>query len=148
VGKTSLLNRLLGEDVLKVNEVRERDGKGRHTTVRRQLMCLQSGPIFIDTPGVRELGNFEIADGLDQTFDEIHAFAAACRYKDCSHIHEKGCAVTEAVKQGDIEESRYRNFLKQKRESAFYEMSYQEKHRKDKSFGKMRKNYKKFFGKR
>ncbi len=143
VGKSSLLNSLLGTQVLKVNEVREKDGKGRHTTVRRQLICLDSGTIFIDTPGMRELGNFEINAGIDQTF-EFSTYAELCRYKDCTHTHEEGCAVIEAVTKGKIEEGRYRNYLKLKKESDFYEMSYQEKHKKDKELGKIVKNYKKF----
>ncbi|MBU0520489.1 ribosome small subunit-dependent GTPase A, partial [bacterium] len=84
-GKTSLLNNLLRTKVFKVNEVREKDGKGRHTTVRRQLICLDSGSIFIDTPGMRELGNFDIEDGLDQTFDEFSSLAPHCRFRDCTH---------------------------------------------------------------
>lgn len=142
VGKTSLLNRLLGVDLLSVNEVREKDGKGRHTTVRRQLIRLESGSIFIDTPGMRELGNFEIADGLEQTFEEIVLYGAKCRFRDCTHTHEKGCAVIEAVEQGKIATERYQNYLKLKKESEFYELSYLEKRKKDKAFGKMVKNYK------
>ena len=144
VGKTSLLNRLLGTELLEVNEVREKDRKGRHTTVRRQLICLDSGIIFIDTPGMRELGNFEIEHGIDQTFEDFSSYASECRFRDCTHTHEEGCAIIAAVKNGEIEESRYRNFLKLRRESEFYDMSYRGKRQKDKSFGKMVKNYKKF----
>jgi ribosome biogenesis GTPase / thiamine phosphate phosphatase len=143
VGKTSLLNRFLGAETLKVGEVREKDGKGRHTTARRQLICLESGGIFIDTPGIRELGNFDIGHGLEETFKEFTGFASACRYRDCTHTHEQGCAVIAAVESGDIDESRYRNYLKLKKESEFYDMSYQERRKKDKAFGKMVKNYKK-----
>ena len=144
VGKTSLLNRLLRTETLKVNDVREKDGKGRHTTVRRQLVCLDSGSIFIDTPGMRELGNFEIEHGLDRTFEGFSSYASACRFRDCTHTHEKGCAIIEAVEQGTIDRERYQNYLKLKKESAFYEMSYLEKRKKDKSFGKMVKNFKNF----
>lgn len=147
VGKTSLLNRLLRTEALKVNEVREKDGKGRHTTVSRQLICLESGSIFIDTPGMRELGNFEIGQGIDQTFEGFASYASECRFRDCTHTKEEGCAIKTAVKNGDIEESRYQNYLKLKKESEFYEMSYKEKRQKDKSFGKMIKNYKKQKGK-
>ena len=142
VGKTTLLNRLLGEDLLRVNEVREKDGKGRHTTVRRQLIRLETGSIFIDTPGMRELGNFDIEAGIEQTFEEISLYGKQCRFRDCTHVHEKGCAVIEAVERGKIDTERYRNFLKLKKESEFYEMSYREKRKKDKAFGKMVKNYK------
>ena len=143
VGKTSLLNNLLRTREFKVNEVRQKDGKGRHTTARRQLICLDSGSIFIDTPGMRELGNFDIENGIDQTFDEFSSYSPKCCFRNCTHTHEEGCAIIEAVKQGEIEDSRYRNYLKIRRESEFYEMSYQEKRKKDKSFGKMVKNYKK-----
>jgi len=148
VGKTTLLNKLLGEQRFDVNKVREKDSKGRHTTVRRQLIRLESGSIFIDTPGMRELGNFAIDNGLDETFDEIVSFSSQCRFKDCTHIHEKGCAVKEAVEQGTIDEDRYNNFLTIQKESAYYEMSYLEKRNKDKSFGKMIKNYKKLIRKK
>lgn len=143
VGKTTLLNKLLGEERLEVREVREKDSKGKHTTSRRQLICLESGSIFIDTPGMRELGNFSIDNGLDETFDEIISFSSQCRFKDCTHIHEKGCAVKEAVEQGSIDEDRYNNFLKIQKESAYYQMSYLEKRKRDKTFGKMMKNYNK-----
>ncbi|MHC4270412.1 MAG: ribosome small subunit-dependent GTPase A [Planctomycetota bacterium] len=146
VGKSSLLNRLLGSCVLDVGKVREKDGRGRHTTARRQLVCIDSGSIFIDTPGIRELGNFQVDKGLDKTFDEFSSFALQCRFSDCSHTHEKGCAVIAAVENGDIEEDRYRNLLKLKKESEFYDLSYQERRKKDKSFGKMIKNYKKMKG--
>jgi len=143
VGKSTLLNKLLGEELFAVNEVREKDSKGKHTTARRQLIRLDSGSIFIDTPGMRELGNFAIDAGLEETFDEIASYNGKCRFKDCSHTHEDGCAVKEAVEQGIIEEERYNNFLKIHKESAYYEMSYLEKRRRDKAFGKIMKNYKK-----
>ena len=143
VGKTSLLNTLLGEERLQVNDVREKDGKGRHTTVRRQLLYLDSGSIFIDTPGMRELGNFDISSGIEHTFESIVLFAKNCRFKDCTHIHEQGCAVLEAVEQGTIDIERYRNYLKLSKEAEHYDMSYTEKRKKDKTFGKMIKNYKK-----
>lgn len=143
VGKTTLLNTLIGENLLDVHEVREKDSKGRHTTVRRQLIRLDSGPIFIDTPGMRELGNFSVDTGLEETFDEINSLSHHCRFKDCTHIHEPGCAVIEAVKNGLIEESRYQNYLKIQKEAAYYNMTYVDKRQKDKEFGKMFKNLKK-----
>jgi ribosome biogenesis GTPase len=143
VGKSTLLNKLLGEQRLEVNEVRKKDRKGKHTTVRRQLIRLESGSIFIDTPGMRELGNFSSNHGLDETFDEIVSFSRQCRFKDCTHTHEEGCAVKEAVEQRVIDDDRYNNFLKIREELEFYGMSYLEKRKKDKAFGKMVKNYKK-----
>ncbi|HPG29903.1 MAG TPA: ribosome small subunit-dependent GTPase A [bacterium] len=143
-GKTSLLNGLIGEPIFKVGEIRKKDGKGRHTTVRRQLIVLENKSIFVDTPGIKQLGNFEIENGMEQTFDEFSLYSKRCRFKDCSHIHENGCAIIEAVENGEIPESRYNNFLRLKKESEFYDMSYQEKRKRDKSFGKMVKNYKKY----
>ena len=143
VGKTTLLNKLIGEKLFEVNEVREKDSKGRHTTSRRQLICLESGSIFIDTPGMRELGNFAVPTGLEETFDEIAYYSSQCRFKDCTHTHEAGCAIIDAVEKGIIDDDRYNNFLKIQKETGHYEMSYFEKRRKDKAFGKMMKNYKK-----
>lgn len=148
VGKTTLLNKLLGEQRFEVNEVREKDAKGRHTTARRQLVRLESGCIFIDTPGMKELGNFAVDSGLDETFDEIVSFGSRCRYKDCTHVHEEGCAVKDAVEHGVIDQDRYNNFLNIQKESAYYAMSYLEKRKRDKSFGKMVKNYKKLIRKK
>jgi ribosome biogenesis GTPase len=144
VGKSSLLNSLLHKNFLKVHAIRERDGRGRHTTVVRQLLCLDSGSIFIDTPGMKELGNFEINAGLEQTFDEVLSHGQHCRFRDCAHTHEEGCAIIQAVKDGTIDEERYKNYLKLKKEADFYTMSHLEKRKKDKSFGKMKKNYNKF----
>ncbi|HPG42096.1 MAG TPA: ribosome small subunit-dependent GTPase A [bacterium] len=143
VGKSSLLNNLLGEKLLAVNAVKDKDSKGKHTTTRRQLIRLESGSIFIDTPGMRELGNFSVEAGLEETFDEIAAYKGQCHYKDCTHTHEDGCAVLAAVEQGIIKEERYNNYLKIQKEAAFYEMSKLERRKKDKSFGKMIKNYQK-----
>ncbi|MBN2090574.1 ribosome small subunit-dependent GTPase A [candidate division KSB1 bacterium] len=148
VGKTTLLNKLLGEELFEVNEVREKDRKGKHTTSRRQLICLESGSIFIDTPGMRELGNFTIGSGLEETFDEIVSLSRQCRFKDCTHTHEDGCAVIEAVETGIINPERYQNYLKIQKESAYYEMSYLDKRKRDKAFGKMIKNYKKIIRKK
>lgn len=148
VGKTTLLNTLVGEDRFEVNEVREKDKRGRHTTVRRQLIRLDSGPIFIDTPGMRELGNFSVETGLEETFDEITSLSSQCRYKDCTHVHEPGCAVLAAVEKGLIDGSRYQNYLKIQKEATYYNMSYVEKRQKDKEFGKMFKNYQKTIRKR
>lgn len=144
VGKTSILNSLLGDNLYRVNEIREKDGRGRHTTVRRQLIELDCGSIFIDTPGMRELGNFDVAGGIQETFETIISYGANCRYRDCTHTLEEGCAVIEAVKLGEIDEERYQNYLKIRKESAHYEMSYLEKRKKDKAFGKMVSDYKKF----
>jgi ribosome biogenesis GTPase len=136
VGKTTLINNLSDEVRLKTHSVRKKDGKGRHITTRRQLINLKNGAMIIDTPGMRELGNFAVDTGIHSTFDEISDFSNQCRYNDCSHTQEQGCSILAALKDGIISQERYQNFVKLNKESAFYEMSYLEKKRKDKRFGK------------
>ena len=140
VGKTTLLNHFMEEPVLKTKEIRAKDGKGRHTTTHRQLIRLDCGAMVVDTPGMRELGNISVSQGLDETFTDITALAEACRFSDCTHTLEKGCAVIAAVGDGRIPEKRYDNYMKMTRESQFNEMSYFEKRKKDKQFGKMVKS--------
>jgi len=137
VGKTSLLNNLIGEDIFLTNSVRKKDAKGRHTTTHRQLIRLDCEAMLIDTPGMREIGNFFVETGIDETFSEIIDLAEQCLFNDCTHMNEKGCAVLQAVELGQIPEKRYQNYIKMKKESNFYEMSYLEKKQKDKKFGKL-----------
>jgi ribosome biogenesis GTPase len=136
VGKTTLVNNLSDEVRLKTHSVRKKDGKGRHITTRRQLISLKNGAMIIDTPGMRELGNFSIDTGIHSTFDEIADLSKQCLYNDCSHTQEQGCSILDALKNGIISQERYQNFVKLNKESAFYEMSFLEKKRKDKKFGK------------
>jgi ribosome biogenesis GTPase len=140
VGKTTLLNNLIGKDEFKVNDVRENDSKGRHTTTNRELVILENGSMIIDTPGMRELGNISLYEGIEITFDEITELTNNCRFSDCSHNVEKGCAVLEALESGELDSERYNNFIKLKKESAYYERSYLEKRKRDKEFGKMVKS--------
>jgi ribosome biogenesis GTPase len=141
VGKTTLLNVLMGEDVFAVNTVREKDSKGRHTTSRRQMIFLEKGGMIIDTPGMRELGVFDVDEGIKETFEDIATMSAQCRYKDCTHSNEPGCAVLQAIEEGKLSEKRYQSYLKLRRESEHYQMSYVEKRRRDKEFGKMIKEF-------
>jgi ribosome biogenesis GTPase len=140
VGKSTLINNLLDEVRLKTHNVREKDGKGRHITTFRHLIKLKNGAMIIDTPGMRELGNFAIDTGIHGTFDEITELSNQCRYNDCTHTQEQGCSILAALKDGIISQERYQNFVKLNNESAFYEMSYIEKKRKDKKFGKLVKS--------
>jgi ribosome biogenesis GTPase len=140
VGKTTLLNHLIGEALFETQMVREKDGKGRHTTTHRHLIQLKNGAMIIDTPGMRELGNIAVESGIDDTFNEIAELSVQCRYNDCTHSHEKGCAVLLALKDGIISEERYQNYLKMNKESVYNEMSYLEKRQKDKQFGKLCKS--------
>jgi len=143
VGKTSLLNALLAETRFEVQAIREKDGKGRHTTARRQLNSLKNGAMLIDTPGMRELGNIGLESGINHTFDEIVKLSRQCRFNNCSHLQEDGCAVLAALKNGTISRERYQNYIKMHKESIHHEMSYLEKRRKNKQFGKLIKSIKK-----
>ena len=136
VGKTTLLNNLIGESVFKTKTVREKDSKGRHSTTSRQLIKLDCGAMVIDTPGMRELGNFSVDTGLDETFAEIIELSQQCQFNDCTHVTEKGCAVLKAVEDGRVSEKRYQNYIKMNKESIYNEMSYLEKRQKEKQFGK------------
>jgi len=137
VGKTTLLNNLVGESKFTTKTVRGKDSKGRHATTHRQLIKLDCEAMLIDTPGMRELGNFSIEMGIDKTFTEIKALSEQCQFNDCTHVNEKGCAVLKAVEIGQVPEKRYQNYIKMKKESIHYEMSYLEKREKDKQFGKL-----------
>jgi ribosome biogenesis GTPase len=119
VGKSSLLNRLLGEHRQDTTEVRLADSKGRHTTTRRQLFQLPDGGCLIDTPGMRELGLWDAAEGIEQTFEDVEVLAAGCRFRDCQHQGEPGCAVTAAVAAGELAEGRLASLEKLRREEAF-----------------------------
>ena len=147
VGKTSLINRLTGNTAYATQEVREKDRRGRHTTTRRQLMILPDGGLLIDTPGMRELGTIAVDTGISETFSEIVALTGNCRFVDCTHTSEPGCAVLEAVESELISPELYASYMKLRKESAYHAMSYLEKRKRDKKFGKMvkdvMKNYKK-----
>lgn len=119
VGKSSLVNALAGEEVMKVGEVREYDSKGRHTTTHRQLLMLKSGTMIIDTPGMRELQMWAVSEGADTTFDDIYEIAKGCKFRDCSHQSEPGCAVKKALEDGTISKDRWKNYLNIKSEIKF-----------------------------
>jgi ribosome biogenesis GTPase len=143
VGKTTLINKLIGKNIFASNDVRDKDGKGRHVTARRQIIILGQGGLIIDTPGMRELGNIGVETGLKVTFMDIFNLAQNCHFKNCTHISEPDCSVINAVKNGELSEKRYQNYLKIRKESEYYEMSYLEKRNKDKQFGKFIKTAKK-----
>jgi len=140
VGKTTLLNSFIGDDQYQTQEVSSIQSKGRHTTTSRQLIRLENGAMIIDTPGIRELGSISVDEGLDETFAEIRQLSHACKFSNCSHRNEKGCAILTAINSGELSESRYNNYLKLKKESDFNQMSYQDKRKKDKDFGKLIKS--------
>lgn len=142
VGKTTLLNRLLGREALATGVV-SGTGEGRHTTTRRQLVALEQGALLVDTPGMRELGVAGAEEGLAAGFAEIAALAAQCRYTDCGHQGEPGCAVRAAIERGELPKERFANYMKLRREAEFLAMSQLERRRKDKDFGKLVKAVKK-----
>ena len=137
VGKTTLLNSIVGEQAFETKTVSKIESKGRHTTTSRNLVRLESGALIIDTPGMRELGGIAVDEGLEETFSEIGELASHCKFSDCSHSGEKGCAVLAALESGELAEERYQNYLKMKREADFYQMSYLDKKKKDKNLGKL-----------
>jgi ribosome biogenesis GTPase len=135
VGKTTLLNRLVGRELFETNTVRVTDGKGRHTTARRQLTVLDQGAMIIDTPGMRELGNIGVSDAIEESFSDITELSNGCRFTNCTHTNEPGCSLLAAVENGKLSHDRHQNYLKLLKESEYHEMSYVEKRRKDKRFG-------------
>ena len=140
VGKTTLLNSIVGNDSFETRPVSEKTSKGRHTTTSRELVRLDNGAMLIDTPGMRELGSMSVDTGIDETFADIQALSQGCKFANCSHSNEKGCAIQAAINDGGLLEQRYKNYLKMKREAAFNDMSYSEKRKKDKDFGKLIKS--------
>lgn len=142
VGKTTLINRLIGREALDTRPV-SATGEGVHTTSRRQLLVLDGGAMLIDTPGMRELGLLGAGEGVDDTFSEIQELSTGCRFADCTHTREPGCSVRAALEQGILSEDRYESFLKLRKETAFHDLSYVEKRKKDKSFGRFIKSVQK-----
>ena len=118
VGKSTLINRLLGEDRLATDGLRN-DDKGRHTTTHRELLVLPNGAMVIDTPGMRELGMWDAASGVEQTFADMEALAARCRFRNCSHTSEPGCAIRDALQRGELDSRRWQSYQKLKNENAY-----------------------------
>lgn len=121
-GKSTLINHLLGEERLKTGSLRN-DDRGRHTTTHRELLILPGGAIVIDTPGMRELGMWDASEGIDTAFADIESLTEECRFSDCTHSGEPGCAVCEALKTGKLPQSRWQSYLKLTTENAYAEDS-------------------------
>jgi ribosome biogenesis GTPase len=119
VGKSSLVNALASQTRMATGAVRDSDSRGRHTTTHRELVLLPGGALLLDTPGMRELGLIDAQAGLATAFDDIETLAASCRFRDCTHGNEPGCAIKGALETGSLDESRWRSFLKLQRELAF-----------------------------
>jgi ribosome biogenesis GTPase len=142
VGKSSLINKLLGKSIIKTKEISTSTNKGKHTTTTREMYFLENGGIVIDNPGTREVGIADSNSGIDNVFDEIIALSKNCKYTDCTHTHESGCAVIEAVETKKLNKDKYLNYIKLKKESEYYEMNDIEKKEKDRKFGKFIKKAK------
>ncbi|MRR55893.1 MAG: ribosome small subunit-dependent GTPase A [Deltaproteobacteria bacterium] len=145
VGKSTLINQLIGRKILETKMV-SGTGEGRHTTVRRELILLSNGAMLIDNPGMREFGIMGAEEGMGDSFADIYVLASKCKYRDCTHSNEKGCAVLAAVEEGSLHRAHYQNFIKLRTESEFHDLSYLEKRNKDKAFGRYIKSAKKDLG--
>lgn len=144
VGKSTLLNNLSGNSIMKTGEISSSVNKGKHVTTHRELVVLPGAGILIDNPGMREIGITDSEIGLSSTFESIIEYSEGCRFKDCTHVHEAGCAILQAVENGDIDEESYANFSKMQKERAFFESTKLERKKKDKEFGKIIKGVKEF----
>jgi len=143
VGKSTLINHLSGKNIMETGSISTNTGKGRHITSHRELFVLENGGILIDNPGMREVGMADHAGGLEAAFGAIARLADHCRYKDCTHVHEAGCSVIEAVEKGELNRASYENYLKLEREKTWFETSARERKRTEKIFGRIIKDYSK-----
>jgi ribosome biogenesis GTPase len=128
---------------IETQPIREDDAKGRHTTTRRQLHFVPGGCLVLDTPGMRELQLTDAATGIDNVFADLYALSVQCRFNDCQHMAEPGCAVLKAIESGEIDEARLGRWRKLKAEEAFNSASLAERRTRDKAFGKMIRQVKK-----
>jgi len=142
-GKSTLLNNLSGRTMMRTDSISQSTNKGKHVTSHRELFILENGGILVDNPGMREVGIADSEGGLETTFDMIFSLSKLCKFKNCTHTTEAGCYVLEAVEKGELDKNSYENYLKMEKEKAYFESTVAERHRKEKIFGKIIKNYKK-----
>lgn len=143
VGKSTLLNNLTGRKVMETSEISSSTEKGRHTTTHRELFMLDNGGFIIDNPGMREVGIADAGEGIENAFESIAIYSRDCKFKDCTHTVEIGCAVLDALNDNLIDSKTYENYLKIEKEISHFEMTSLEKKKKDKQFGKIIKDYSK-----
>ncbi len=146
VGKSTLVNTLYGEEVMKTSEIRADDSRGRHTTTSRNLIMLPNGAMVIDTPGMRELGMWNAESGISKTFQDIEELMKMCKYTDCTHTNEPGCKVLEAIEKGELKKERYDQYIKLQKESAYNtdaEQYLRDKKEKFKTIARTNRNNKK-----
>lgn len=137
VGKSSLLNNLIGKEQMETGEISKSIDRGKHVTSHRELVVLEGGGMIIDNPGMREVGITEAEEGIEITFDQIVTLTEDCKFNNCTHSNEKGCAVLEALENGEIDESSFNNFRKMEKERAHFEANVQEKKKYDKKMSKL-----------
>jgi len=142
VGKSTLINTLVGKTLMITGEISDSIDRGKHITSHRELIVTENG-ILIDNPGMREVGIADSTSGLEMTFQTIVELSKDCKFKDCRHTTEIDCAVLIAVSQGKIDTDSYENYLKMEKEKEHFESTVAEKRKKDKDFGKMIKHFKK-----
>lgn len=142
VGKSSLINALLGKNIARTEDISLYSGRGKHVTTTREMYFLNNGSIVIDNPGMREVGIADVSENLDTAFNEITILAEKCKYKDCTHTHEPGCEVLLAVNSHKLDKEKYSNFLKLKKETKYSRLSRPEKKEKKRKFGKFIKKAK------
>ncbi|HXK49652.1 MAG TPA: ribosome small subunit-dependent GTPase A [Clostridiales bacterium] len=140
VGKSSIINALMGEDIMFVSDIRTADKRGRHTTTHREMLLFPEGGVLIDNPGIRDLKPVASQEALENTFEDVVALEAMCRFSDCSHDTEPGCAIREALENGELDEKRFGNYIKLKRETSFFEKRSKQRERfLEKAFEKEKK---------
>ena len=146
VGKSTLVNTLYGKEVMKTSEIREEDSRGRHTTTSRNLIMLPNGAMIIDTPGMREIGMWNAAEGISKTFSDIEELTKMCKYSDCTHTNEPGCRILEAIENNELDKERFEQYIKLQKESEYNtdsELYLKNKKEKFKKIAKEVKNIKK-----
>ena len=140
VGKSSLVNALAGEEIMAVSAIREDDSKGRHTTTHRQLIRLKTGVMVIDTPGMRELGMWDVSEGLSDAFSDVEQFLGRCRFSDCRHEREPGCAIRAAIATGKLDIERWESYRKLQEEAVDRDELLRRKHEWSKGVAKFTRN--------
>ncbi len=145
VGKSSLINKLLGKDRITIGNIGIQSDRGTHTTTQREMYFLDNGSIVVDNPGMREVGLTDLSVGIDDQFNAISFSALKCKFTNCTHVHEPGCGVLGDMQSGDLDENEYKNYITLKKEAHHFGMTKREKQKKDKNFGKFKKKTKKTF---
>ncbi len=144
VGKSSLINAISGQNIMKTGEISAQIDRGKHITTHRELLVLPNHAIIIDNPGMREVGISDVHEGLSTTFDYIENLSQHCKFRNCTHTNETGCAILHAIQLGELSQDAFDNFKKLEREQAHFTATVKEKREKDRKFGKMYKEVMRF----